>query len=136
MPEGMDEVRYGLLSKAAEVWQASATANGPASENDPGAAVDDIPGFLGAYYRHVAIEDLTAAGPDRMAAVAARHAAVGRSRPQGRALVSARDAGGAALDGAGTVLDIVTDDMPYLVDSVTIDLNRHGADLAIRACRR
>ena len=29
------------------------------------------------------------------------------------------------------MVDIVTDDMPYLVDSVTMELNRHFADVAI-----
>ncbi|MBO0805840.1 MAG: NAD-glutamate dehydrogenase, partial [Nocardiopsaceae bacterium] len=42
-----------------------------------------------------------------------------------------------SLTGAGagasavTVVDIVTDDMPYLVDSVTMEFNRHGADVRL-----
>jgi glutamate dehydrogenase len=35
------------------------------------------------------------------------------------------------LTGAETVIDIVTDDMPYLVDSVTMELNRLGADILL-----
>jgi glutamate dehydrogenase len=116
MPEGTDEVRDTLLARAVVAWRSQPR-------------VRDVPGFLTSYYRHVATEDLTAAGPDRMAAVAAAHVEAGANRPQGRAVVTARDAGPAALDGAGTVLDIVTDDMPYLVDSVTMELNRHGADM-------
>jgi glutamate dehydrogenase len=130
MPEGMDEVRNTLLARAEAAWEAQPGANGGdgvSGTKDPA----DIREFLEAYYRHVAIEDLTAAGPDKMAAVAKRHAGLGAHRPQGRALVGFRDTGTEALDGAGTVFDIVTDDMPYLVDSVTMELNRHGADVHI-----
>ena len=64
--------------------------------------------------------------------MAARHAALGASRPQGRAAVQVRDPRrDASLTGAGTVLDIVTDDMPYLVDSVTMELNLHSADIRL-----
>jgi glutamate dehydrogenase len=120
MPEGMDEVRKTLLARAEAAWKARPEAHDVKA---------GIPGFLEAYYRHVAVEDLTVAGPDKMAAVAARHAELGARRPQGRAVVDVRDSGDEALDGAGTVFDIVTDDMPYLVDSVTMELNRHGADV-------
>jgi glutamate dehydrogenase len=87
--------------------------------------------FLAAYYRLVAPEDLTAAGPQRLAMTAAHHAALGATRPQGRPTVSVRPADGASLTGAGTVVDLVTDDMPYLVDSVTMALNRHAADIRL-----
>jgi glutamate dehydrogenase len=134
MPERVDEARdtsdeatEPLLAEAATLWKAGAVA--PPEEADR--AVGDLPGFLGAYYRLVAPEVLAIAGPRRAAAVAARHAALGASRPQGRAAVQVRDAGEASLTGAGTVVDIVTDDMPYLVDSVTMELNRHSADIRL-----
>ena len=41
---------------------------------------------------------------------------------------------GAAIAAFGpvrTVIDIVTDDMPFLVDSVTMELNRHQADISL-----
>jgi len=88
-------------------------------------------GFLAAYYRFVAPEDLAAAGPERLAATAAHHAALGATRPQGRPSVSVRPADAASLTGTGTVVDLVTDDMPYLVDSVTMALNRHAADIRL-----
>jgi len=87
--------------------------------------------FLAAYYRLVAPEDLAAAGPERLAATAARHAALGATRPQGRPSVGVRPASGASLTGSGTVVDLVTDDMPYLVDSVTMALNRYAADIRL-----
>ena len=47
-------------------------------------------------------------------------AAFAAHRPQGRALVRVQAAGPAALEPTGTAMDIVTDDMPFLVDSVTM----------------
>src|SRR6266581_636560 len=87
--------------------------------------VGDLQNYLQAYYRHIAAEDLASAGPERLAAVAAEQAAFAAHRPQGRALVRIRSAGAASLEPAGAVVDIVTDDMPFLVDSVTMELARH-----------
>jgi glutamate dehydrogenase len=84
------------------------------------------PAYLRAYYRHVPADELAAVGPARLAAGAAGHAGLARQRPQGRAIVSVRAGGDAALDPASDVIDIVTDDMPYLVDSITMELSRHG----------
>ena len=69
--------------------------------------------------------------PARLAVTAAQHAALGAGRPQGRAAVSVLPGSGTSLTGAETVIDIITDDMPYLVDSVTMELNRHGADILL-----
>ena len=88
--------------------------------------VGDVSTCLRAYYRHVAVDDLSAAGPDRLAAVAARHAQMAAHRPQGRALVEVRPGGDAVLDPPADVIDIVTDDMPFLVDSITMELAKHG----------
>ena len=105
--------KQGLLAKAAEC-----------AGSLPG--VGDVSVCLKAYYRHVAVDDLTAAGPDRLAAVTARHAQLAAHRPQGTALVQVRRGGDAALDPPADVIDIVTDDMPFLVDSVTMELAQHG----------
>src|SRR5580692_12138705 len=88
--------------------------------------VGDVSICLKAYYRHVAEDDLAAAGPDRLAAVTARHAQLAVHRPQGRALVEVRRGGDAVLDPPADVIDIVTDDMPFLVDSLTMELAKHG----------
>ena len=131
MPVKADEAREALLAEAAALWAAGDGEVTPPDNPTVGRAVGDLPGFLTAYYRLAATEDLTTAGPARVAAVAAWHAALGACRPQGRAVVHARDAGEASLTGPGTVVDIVTDDMPYLVDSVTMELNRHSADIRL-----
>ena len=106
------EDKDALLAKAAEV------AGGDAG-------VGDVRGYLGAYYRHVAMEDLVAAGPERLAAIAIEQARLAAYRPQGRALVKVRRGENAACAAARDVVDIVTDDMPFLVDSVRMELARH-----------
>ena len=92
----------------------------------PMVGVGDVAICLKAYYRHVALDDLAAAGPDRLAAVTALHAELAVHRPQGRALVEVRRGGDAVLDPPADVIDIVTDDMPFLVDSLTMELAKHG----------
>jgi glutamate dehydrogenase len=151
-----DDTREGLIAKAAAEW--AAAYEGPSSRGSVEEAGPDtmaifaigpghrdiggyggsspreiaaVPGFLTAYYHLVAVEDLIAAGPARLVATAARHAALAAGRPQGRPAVGVRPGGDASLTGARTVVDIITDDMPYLVDSVTMELNRHEADILL-----
>ncbi|HYK28308.1 MAG TPA: NAD-glutamate dehydrogenase, partial [Streptosporangiaceae bacterium] len=88
--------------------------------------VGDVSKCLQAYYRHVAEDDLATAGPTRLAAVTAEHVKFAAERPQGRALVQVRHGGEAALYPGSDVVDIVTDDMPFLVDSITMELANHG----------
>ncbi|MGO8959941.1 MAG: NAD-glutamate dehydrogenase [Streptosporangiaceae bacterium] len=119
----------GTDSRGTSVQGAAATADLLADAarlagQPPGAG--DPARYLRAYYRHVAADDLVAAGPARLAAVAVRHAELAAHRPQGRALVEVRPGGGAALDGSSDVIDVVTDDMPFLVDSITMELANHG----------
>src|SRR5689334_4881412 len=130
MPDGYeDEARDALLAKAVKAW-----------EDDPGLDVgvlgdgsgDSVDCYLRAYYQRVATEDL--APPSRLAAAAQTHARLGQTRPQGRALVQVREPGDAQLhpvSRSGLVVDIVTDDMLYLVDSVTTELNRHEAEIQL-----
>src|SRR6266516_3994136 len=121
MPETPDI--SGLLDEAA----AKLAAAQPAERGDGG--VGDIRHFLGAYYRHMPVEELVAAGPARMAGVAAEHARLAANRPQGRALVQVSSGGMcSALEEQRGAVDIVTDDMPFLVDSITMELTRHGLD--------
>jgi glutamate dehydrogenase len=131
MPDGyVDEARDALLVKAREAWR-----DDPALDPqvlDDGSGGDSIFCYLRAYYQRVATEDL--APPSRLAVVAEAHARLGLRRPQGRALVQVREPGEAHLGSvgrSGLVVDIVTDDMPYLVDSVTTELNRHEAEIEL-----
>src|SRR5580700_6403197 len=97
-----------------------------AAKAGPLPGVGDAARYLHTYYRHVSADDLAAAGPDRLVAVAAAHAELAAERPQGRALVKVRSGGDAALDPGSDVIDIVTDDMPFLVDSISMELANHG----------
>src|SRR5712691_11911849 len=141
MPDGYaDEVRDALLAKAAQAWEDDPALDpqtlgpqAPGSQRlSDGSGGDSVSCYLRAYYQRVVTEDL--APPSRLAAVAEAHARLALSRPQGRALVQVREPGDAHLDPvsrSGLVVDIVIDDMPYLVDSVTTELNRHEAEILL-----
>ena len=134
MPDSnTDEVKESLLARAAVAWRDDPWIGAEVFGNDADAADPGEPDrYLRAYYWRVAPEDL--ASPERMAAVAAAHARLGRFRPQGRALVQVREPGSAHLEvvtPSTVCVDIVIDDMPYLVDSVTTELNRHHADIQL-----
>src|SRR5439155_25861021 len=131
MPDGYaDEVREALLAKAAQAWEHDPALD-PQAIGD-GSGGDSVSCYLSAYYQRIATEDL--APPSRLAAVAQAHARLGMSRPQGRALVQVREPADAqlhAVSRSGLVIDIVIDDLPYLVDSVTTELNRHEAEIRL-----
>ena len=131
MPDGYtDEARDALLAKAREAWKDDPALDAQALGD--GSGDDSVFCYLRTYYQRLATEDL--APPSRLAAVAEAHARLGVRRPQGRALVQVREPDGAHLNpvsGSGLVVDIVTDDMPYLVDSVTTELNRHEAEILL-----
>src|SRR5450755_1364642 len=129
MPDSnVDEAREALLVKADEAWPHDPGLDSEVAGDTGGNVVC----YLRAYYQRVATEDL--ASPTRMAGVAEAHARFGLRRPQGRALVQVREPGDTHPD-PGTpsslVVDIVVDDMPYLVDSVTTELNRHEAEIQL-----
>jgi hypothetical protein len=56
-----EDTREELIAKAAGEW--TAADGGIAPPGDLGRALGDLPDFLTAYYRLVAVEDLIAAGP-------------------------------------------------------------------------
>ncbi|GAA1181450.1 NAD-glutamate dehydrogenase [Ornithinimicrobium humiphilum] len=78
------------------------------------------------FYHHAPVED--GRDPDQRAAVARSVAELAASRPAGTAAVRVLNP---TLDEHGwstrhTVVQVVTDDMPFLVDSVTHEILRHG----------
>ncbi|KIH99316.1 NAD-glutamate dehydrogenase [Streptomonospora alba] len=80
------------------------------------------------YYRHVATEELQERDPAEICGPAASHLESARHRPQGRAKVRvytpSRERDG--WETGHSVVEIVTDDAPFLVDSVTMELSRRG----------
>jgi glutamate dehydrogenase len=79
--------------------------------------------FLRAYFRGVAEEDLAQSAPAELAAAALEHFKLGsRARHPGQALVKVfnPELGRDGFQCAHTLVMIVTDDMPFLVDSLGI----------------
>ncbi|MDL4814598.1 NAD-glutamate dehydrogenase [Actinomadura opuntiae] len=116
----LDQAKDELLRRAAETC---AQRPGARSVGD----VEESAAYLRLYYRHVAPEDLLARDPADICGPAMAHRALGEERPQGRAKVrvftpTLEEYG---WDPGHTVVQVVTDDMPFLVDSVTMELTRH-----------
>ncbi len=84
--------------------------------------------FLSQYYRHVPPHDLVEHSPDTLFGAALAHWKLGTTRIPGKSSVRVYNPS-VKTDGwraDHTVVEIVTDDMPFLVDSVTAELNRQG----------
>jgi glutamate dehydrogenase len=95
-----------------------------------GSSVEDQPvsigagqGYLGDYYEHLAEEDSRGYAPETLAARAKTHRRLAATRLPGIANISVLD------DADRTVVYIVTDDMPFLVDSVNAELVRQKAPI-------
>jgi glutamate dehydrogenase len=114
-PDDAGQAKDDLLRRAAE----------SGARHAPGAG--DVLGYLRLYYRHVAVEDLLSREPAGIWGPALCHRRLGEDRPQGRAKVHAFSPTVAeeGWDPGRSVVQVVTDDMPFLVDSVTMELNRH-----------
>jgi glutamate dehydrogenase len=85
------------------------------------------------YYRNVAAEDVCERGPHDLYGALASHLEVARNRPQGTARVRVVTPGedeGWSAAGYSTV-QVVTDDMPFLVDSLTMELANQGRDVRV-----
>src|SRR4051812_38053866 len=83
------------------------------------------------YFRHAPVEELTARSPEVYAGAARAHVELARHRLPGVANVRVYNPTTEA-DGwsnARTIIQIVTDDMPFLVDSVTGALVNAGIDI-------
>jgi glutamate dehydrogenase len=112
MSEHQSAAKQALLAEAA-------------AELKVAASIGDQLNYVRSYYRHVGASDLITAGPQRVGMVAAEHAELAAHRPQGRALVQVRSGAEASLLPSRDVIDVVTDDMPFLVDTITMTLAAH-----------
>ncbi|AKU16250.1 NAD-glutamate dehydrogenase [Luteipulveratus mongoliensis] len=92
----------------------------------------DIPGWLiGRYFRHVAEDDLSECGSPMLAGIIRSHRELAEHRPNGTSRVRIFHPSD-EQDGwtcSYAVLQVVTDDMPFLVDSVTAALAKHDRDV-------
>ncbi|MFC7491651.1 MULTISPECIES: NAD-glutamate dehydrogenase [unclassified Knoellia] len=91
----------------------------------------DGPVVVSRYYRHVPDEELSARPAQTLAGAVKSHLEIGQTRVPGRAAVRVfnptTDTDG--WSSARTVIQVVTDDMPFLVDSVTSALVQRDIDI-------
>ncbi|MBA3783864.1 MAG: NAD-glutamate dehydrogenase, partial [Nocardioides sp.] len=119
VPTTIEDDKAELIARATDVAHKSSGTGGPPHEV--------VGSLLRAYYRHVAPEDVSERSGTDLYGALASHYKLAESRPQGRAVVRVStpglsDTGWSA--GGRSVVEIVTDDMPFLVDSVTMELGR------------
>ena len=100
-------------------------------EKVPAEARGPLEAFVRAYYRQVDPEDLAGRGPADLYGAALSHWSFARRRAPGQARVrvfnpSVQEHG---WESTHTIIEIVNDDMPFLVSSVTMEVNRHGLTL-------
>ncbi len=118
-----------------DVLKAAAAAVAPAHRRGGGApdrATEELEQFLLAYYRLVATEDLLARPARELATIALQHKEFAEQRPVGTHNVRAFNptADDEGWSTGHTVVQIVVDDMPFLVDSVVAALG--GFDRGVR----
>ncbi len=92
---------------------------------------DALERFVSAYFERVAPEDLIERRADDLYGAALSHWNFGRKRAPGVAKMrvfnpTVEEHG---WQSTHTIIEIVNDDMPFLVDSVTMEVNRHGMTL-------
>src|SRR5438445_802289 len=87
--------------------------------------------FARLYYAEVDPEELAARAPLDLKGAAAAHLAFGRKFTAGQARLRAYNpvSGQHGWQSTHTAIEIVSDDMPFLVDSVTMEVNRQGLTL-------
>lgn len=113
------------------IFEQAAAAAGPAK--GPGAPPRDaLPALLPAYYRHVATEELATRTDLDVYGAFASHHHLALERTPGRAKVrvhtpTVAENGWSA--GGHSVVEVVVDDMPFLVDSMTMELSRSLHDV-------
>jgi glutamate dehydrogenase len=119
-----DSDKSELLAKAVRLARHGKGSGGP-----PHDAVADL---LQAYYRHVPSEDLADRSDADVYGALASHYKLARHRPQGTAQVrvSTPTPGEHGWSAGGhTVVEVVVDDMPFLVDSLTMEVSRQLRDV-------
>ncbi len=89
------------------------------------------PDLVERYYRHVATEELADRPPEVLAWSVSHHVELARERVPGTAKVCVvnADVDADVWSNPRTFVQVVTDDMPFLVDSVTGELAAHGIDV-------
>ena len=89
--------------------------------------------FVGQYYARATPEDLTERAVPDLYGSALAHMRLARTRQPGETKVAvySPDFDVHGFASPHTVVEVVTDDMPFLVDSLTMELRRHGLGLHV-----
>ncbi|MGC5041199.1 NAD-glutamate dehydrogenase [Streptomyces sp. DT190] len=141
MQTKLDEAKAELLERAARVAENSPVGGhlptGSTGEETPDAPQapdrESLLTFLQRYYLHTAPEDLADRDPVDVFGAAVSHYRLAENRPQGTANVRVHTP---TVEENGwtcshSVVEVVTDDMPFLVDSVTNELTRQGRGIHV-----
>ncbi|MFJ3229406.1 NAD-glutamate dehydrogenase [Streptomyces sp. NPDC086787] len=135
MQTKLDEAKAELLDRAARVAENSPVGGHLPTGTTGGGTPDQesVLTFLQRYYLHTAPEDLADRDPVDVFGAAVSHYRLAESRPQGTANVRVHTP---TVEENGwtcshTVVEVVTDDMPFLVDSVTNELTRQGRGIHV-----
>ncbi|MGA4849216.1 NAD-glutamate dehydrogenase [Streptomyces sp. G5(2025)] len=139
MQTKLDEAKTELLARAARVAENSPVGgrlpSGAPTGTTSGATPDQdmALAFLQRYYLHTAPEDLADRDPVDVFGAAFSHYRLAENRPQGTANVRVHTP---TVEENGwtcshSVVEVVTDDMPFLVDSVTNELSRQGRGIHV-----
>ena len=122
----LEQSKAELIDKAISLAQAGKGTGGPPH--------DQVAELVRAYYRHVAPEDLLDRSDVDVYGAFAAHYKLATSRPQGTAQVrvatpTLAEHGWSAS--GHSVVEVVVDDMPFLVDSLTMELSRQLRDVHV-----
>lgn len=135
MQTKLDEAKAELLERAARVAENSPVGGQLAIGSESGKRPDQdiVLDYLQRYYLHTAPEDLTDRDPVDVFGAALSHYRLAENRPQGTASVRVHTP---TVEENGwtcshSVVEVVTDDMPFLVDSVTNELSRQGRGIHV-----
>ncbi|GAA2254764.1 NAD-glutamate dehydrogenase [Streptomyces ruber] len=135
MQTKLDEAKAELLERAARVAENSPAGGTLPTGTTGGGAPDQdaVLAFLQRYYLHTAPEDLADRDPVDIFGAAFSHHRLAETRPQGTASVRVHTP---TVEENGwtcshSVVEVVTDDMPFLVDSVTNELSRQGRGIHV-----
>jgi glutamate dehydrogenase len=135
MQTKLDEAKAELLTRAAQVAENSPAGgqfpSGAPSGGGPGQ--DAVLAYLQRYYLHTAPEDVDDRDPVDVCGAALSHYRLAEKRPQGTANVRVHTP---TVEENGwtcshSVVEVVTDDMPFLVDSVTNELTRQDRGIHV-----
>ena len=118
--DALQHAKERALEEAAEAAGDADAAEAATDADGEGGA--SLRAFLHRYYRHVSAEDLVGRSAEAVLGAPLSHRRLAETRPQGTATVRVTTADGESH----SVVEIVSDDMPFLVDSVTSELSRHG----------